>query len=1458
SSQVYSLYSSLDLNNDGKSEIIRLEAYREGTATSNLRGIFIDAYFKEGTWINTSIEKKWADNVSPFWADLYDPVNFNGFVSTLIPLFVRDKGLAGTTSDFAVLGDMGISYFNFFRHKDDQTLLAEVNNGNGVRSLITYNNLKNGNGIYTTSNELIEYPYYNVLNNKNRKVISEIRELNSGSPTKKKQFKYYGAVFDTAGRGISGFQATTSTNWFVQPSDIISTVNKYDFAKNGANTETFSMPGLIEPNYVLQSTDSYIARTVNTYNHEDTGYVDPLLSNKVFKLFKTKTESFNGLAGTSSVTTVNYNSYNNPVNSTTTVKNGTTVEKVSTNNFNYDPVVSSPYIVDRLNGKTTSTTIYPSGDAYASEEQYVYDGNLLKDIKKRTTNSGLTSDFITESNEYDTYGNLIQKKYSAPGMTDRITDYEYDAQTHRFIIKKTDVELQETLYEYDQNTGLLLSETAPSNSGFPLKTTYTYDKWGKLTKITDYLGKLSAITYSNLANNQGVLKTVSNSDSSSTKTIIDPLGRVLHEGYKTIEDKWSVKSTEYNIYDQPIKVTANYFDGDTPEVWNEMQYDIYGRLIQSNHLKTASSAGKVTTHNYNGLTTVENDGLKTKTTVKNAIGQVISLADSPGEIVNYEYFANGNLKKAITSGSAIEIQQDAFGRKKTLIDPSAGVRNYEYNKFGELIKEEVVGKGFTEFDLDDSGKLLEKKITEAGTLKSKATYIYNSNRQLSNIVFNDYANNSIIDYAYDYDDYKRLIFKEEIGNQFYFEQKITYDGFGRPEKQFYSAKNLSDNKISNKWIKTEYKNGFSWKMYDMQTPFASGVLLWETKEINENGDILSAGLNDNSLLLNKSYDMYGFPTQIKYSNDLSDYMIQNTVFDPIYGNLTQRTSNLFGTTWTENLSYDQLDRLTTWKDNEGVQDQTYNGNGTIDNNKIGSYAYTISNKPFQVSTITPQYPSAVYDYYANREQNISYDINKKPVSITELNAENIDFEYNPMDSRSVMYYGDLEPLKTDRIYRKYYSADGSMEIKRNLATNQVEFITYVQGSPYSSSVVLKSDGANQEYLYLLKDYQGTINGIVNAAGNVIEKRQFDVWGALINFANAGGITSVPVTANSLVLDRGYTSHEHLLGVNIINMNGRIYDYNLHKFLQPDNNIQDFYNTQNYNRYGYVMNNPTKYTDENGELFWQYIVGALFNAYASGYQSSGDFNPLHWNSTAWTNAGMGAASFGASTAVTYYADNYISNYGNDNIEYQDIPENDIYVNQQRDLNDNPLICTIGCHNINEDKFERYDVYAELADDNAMLGYFITTMDARTQIMRKGSMFGKYSAPLATFFAAGSVYSDYLSDSDRTEFFKNTTQTGVETFVGYSNPTLSIALHVNFDDARSSDGLTNLSNGRLASSYMVNYNQTLTYLKNNFYNKSYPVEYYKGSIDQETGNNKFDMFIWYSITFQWTKARNLAKQ
>ena len=50
------------------------------------------------------------------------------------------------------------------------------------------------------------------------------------------------------------------------------------------------------------------------------------------------------------------------------------------------------------------------------------------------------------------------------------------------------------------------------------------------------------------------------------------------------------------------------------------------------------------------------------------------------------------------------------------------------------------------------------------------------------------------------------------------------------------------------------------------------------------------------------------------------------------------------------------------------------------------------------------------------------------------------------------------------------------------------------------------------------------------------------------------------------------------------MNGRIYDPTLGGFLQADPHIQAPKNSQNYNRYSYVLNNPLSYTDPSGYFF----------------------------------------------------------------------------------------------------------------------------------------------------------------------------------------------------------------------------------------------------------------------------------
>lgn len=162
--------------------------------------------------------------------------------------------------------------------------------------------------------------------------------------------------------------------------------------------------------------------------------------------------------------------------------------------------------------------------------------------------------------------------------------------------------------------------------------------------------------------------------------------------------------------------------------------------------------------------------------------------------------------------------------------------------------------------------------------------------------------------------------------------------------------------------------------------------------------------------------------------------------------------------------------------------------------------------------------------------------------------------------------------------------------------------------------------------------------ITDADGDFKEKRYFDAWGNTVKLEDGNG----NALSSFDILDRGYTGREHLVSVGIINMNGRLYDPLLHRFLSPDNFVQDSYNTQNFNRYGYVLNNPLKYKDPSGEFIFTtaQIVSAVAGAYFGGVQANGgNFNPLKWDwksGDTYLGLGLGAVvggvSGGAATTV----------------------------------------------------------------------------------------------------------------------------------------------------------------------------------------------------------------------------------
>jgi RHS repeat-associated protein len=123
--------------------------------------------------------------------------------------------------------------------------------------------------------------------------------------------------------------------------------------------------------------------------------------------------------------------------------------------------------------------------------------------------------------------------------------------------------------------------------------------------------------------------------------------------------------------------------------------------------------------------------------------------------------------------------------------------------------------------------------------------------------------------------------------------------------------------------------------------------------------------------------------------------------------------------------------------------------------------------------------------------------------------------------------------------------------------------------------------------YAHRDHLGSIEAVTDGNGNVLDNLAFEAFGARKAENWTGSIPSTELDA-LLALEsghsrkvRGFTGHEHLDRSGFIHMNGRVYDPLLGRFLSPDPIVQFPAFSQSWNRYSYLNNTPTSFTDPTG-------------------------------------------------------------------------------------------------------------------------------------------------------------------------------------------------------------------------------------------------------------------------------------
>ncbi len=274
-----------------------------------------------------------------------------------------------------------------------------------------------------------------------------------------------------------------------------------------------------------------------------------------------------------------------------------------------------------------------------------------------------------------------------------------------------------------------------------------------------------------------------------------------------------------------------------------------------------------------------------------------------------------------------------------------------------------------------------------------------------------------------------------------------------------------------------------------------------------------------------------------------------------------------------------------------------------------------------------------------REQHISFNAMQQPDTISEGGYTATFSYYGDMGRASMTLTDSLGGTET----RVYYDQQYNEFTRINGNTTQTKRILWVGGTAYNAPAALVKDYVESDWqlVRMLRDNLGSITHVVDTAGTVLQEMSYSAWGLLRDPATLEPYG--PDAQPELLLGRGYTGHEHLPWFGLLNMNARLYEPAVGRFLSPDPMVQAPDNTQNYNRYSYCLNNPMKYVDilglarseyyfdpdENGEdIFWHYIPDIEIEIVADAPITSGsgtndmvwyfhsDFYPIwtpNWNS-----------------------------------------------------------------------------------------------------------------------------------------------------------------------------------------------------------------------------------------------------
>ena len=1179
----------VDLNGDGRVDVLH------ATSTSHW-----DVYFSRPTNLGNLVafEKRGGFNFPNQAAVRFGDMNGDGKIDLLTS--------TGTTWRI---------YFN--RPGVHEYVIRKITNGFGVKTDISYSSLTDDSVYVFPYSEALEHPETMSPVFAAMHVVDRVQtDSNSDGVTTDRMaisYEYGGLLIHRKGRGSLGFQMLRTID---EQSGVISETR---YAQGYSDTE-FPLTGM--PVYSEQRLNGQLlSASVNTLDTVTTaqGGLFPYVETSEEFAYVLGSDGLSQLVSMSETIDV-YDSWGNLERRDESTSDSGSGEEwpTTTKNF-FGNTTEQRFGRLKWTQVSKSRNGFPGGVTRRTD--FTYDADLM--LQTSTVSPQDAATRLTTTYSYDEFGNTIAKSvegYSTPTGEPQTRSVQtvYDSRG-RYIAYQENALGEQVRYEYngttpDLATGVMLSMTEIDPNG--LATTSYYNGLGQVVSSSLPDERVSSVVRSYCSNCLGEVthykELTQVSGQPDSEAYFDRWGRQVIQRERSFAGGWNSVVTEYDEEGRQKVV----YEPNSTSYKSVYYYDALDRITQ-----VTAPDNSVTQYSYEPFATVvTNANAQVTRTVKNGFGEIAYTVDNMGNEVHFVRDAYGNLRETETRAdgdtSVVTAVYNNWGRKTSTTDPVKGTWTYTYNAFGELYTQ-TTARGHT-FTLthDALGRKIRSYEPNEGTL----CWVYgtvgdeNAHAVGQLLVSEKYEGAEVecdrgllgilpvpdIRKSYSYDELARLVeTATKIGSQTH-RISQTYDGFSRPLTNTFPGGLFADFTARN--VYNAY--GYLEEVIDD----SDGSSLRKINTVNARGQIETETLG-NGVVTNRVFeaDRGRLETISASSNGNLRHYID--VWYDALGNVRERESEYYSALgsqarFSEQYQYDSLNRLknryaTVYNDAASLptgfadnQSFTYDGWGNIRfKSGVGYYKYD----PSKVHRLTGIYQNS--NYSGTQYYSFNYDANGNV-----LDDGTRSFEYGSFDKATYIADGVSTAEMQYGPDRELYSrVETTVEGGSNVTYTRLYLGSYEKVTRFAllsgasehkytigDVIVTRKAFGGLERHYLHKDHQGSVIAITDDEGDVVSQAVYDPFGkksaVYVSSVFSGTFITEPT-------QMGYTGHREVASLGIVDMLGRIYDAKIGRFLQADPFVQDENNSQSYNRYSYVMNNPMSYTDPSGyfvDKLWEEI------------------------------------------------------------------------------------------------------------------------------------------------------------------------------------------------------------------------------------------------------------------------------